>query len=215
MRNFVFNLDLTVGINNKSVFRDLVTIFLFYFCFMNYKEQLLKEHSRINTDRIAKAIGSSSKEFKKIIDIIYNEQAPLPQRAAWVLAVVNFNQPQLLTRYITLFIDTVKQFNVDAIKRNIMVVLATKVIPNELQAKLINVCFEFMQSAEETVVVKVHAMQIIANLAKEHPELIGELMLVTEDQLPKNTAAFSARARQVLKELNKWNNSSEIKKKTE
>ncbi len=170
---------------------------------MNYKEQLLKEHSRRNTDKIAKAIGNNADDFKQIVDIIYNGEAPLPQRAAWILAVVNAKHPELLTPYIPLFINTVKQFNIDAIKRNIMVVMATKVIPKKLQAKLINICFEFMQSPTETVVVKVHAMQVIANLAKEHPELTGELMLMIEDQLPRNTAAFRARARMIIKELNK------------
>ena len=170
---------------------------------MNYKVQLLKEHSRRNTDSIAKAIGTNAADFKQIIDIIYHEQPPLPQRAAWLLAVVNAKHPELLSPYIPLFINTVKQFTVDAIKRNIMVVLATKAIPEKLQAKLINICFEFMQSPTETVVVKVHAMQIIANLAKEHPELTGELLLVIEDQLPGNTAAFSARARLIIKKLNK------------
>ena len=46
-----------------------------------------------------------------------------------------------------------------------------------------------------------HAMQCIANIAKEHPELIGELKAAIEDQLPKTTAAFSARARLILKKL--------------
>lgn len=170
---------------------------------MNYKTQLLKEHSRSNTDYITKAIGNKAGDFSQIIDIIYSEQPPLPQRAAWLLASVNDIHPELLAPYIPQFIKTITGFKVDAIRRNMMVVLASQPIPKKLQAKLIDICFKFMLSAEEKVVVKVHAMQVIANLAKEHPELTGELMLVIEDQLPKNTAAFSARARLITKELNK------------
>jgi len=168
---------------------------------MNYKEQLLTEHSRVNTDLIATAISNKTSEFKKIIDIIYHAPAPLPQRASWVLAVVNANHPELLSPFVPLFIKTVEQFTIDAIKRNIMVVLAKQEIPQKLQAQLVDRCFEFMCSPIETVVVKVHAIQVIANLAKQHPELVGELKLVIEDQLPKTTAAFAARARYVFKEL--------------
>lgn len=58
-----------------------------------------------------------------------------------------------------------------------------------------------MLSANETVVVKVHAMQAIANIAMQHPELQNELKVAIEDQLPKTTAAFHARANHILKEL--------------
>lgn len=51
------------------------------------------------------------------------------------------------------------------------------------------------------MVVKVHAMQAIANIAKHHPELQNELKVAIEDQLPRTSAAFHARARRILKEF--------------
>jgi hypothetical protein len=166
---------------------------------MNYIHQLLKEHSRSNTDSIAQAIGSDVIEFKKIIDIIYNEKAPLPQRASWLLAAVNDKHPELLIQYIPLFIDTIQQFKIDGIKRNMALVLASHDIPKKLQGKLINCCFDLLLSSEETVVVKVHSMQAIANIAVNHPELQSELKVAIENQLPKTTAAFHARAKHILK----------------
>ncbi|MBL0329184.1 MAG: hypothetical protein IPP64_07160 [Bacteroidetes bacterium] len=81
------------------------------------------------------------------------------------------------------------------------VVLASHEIPKKLQGKLITVCFDLMLSPTEKVVMKVHAMQCIANIAKEHRELIPELKSAIEDQLPKTTAAFAARAKMVIKKL--------------
>ena len=71
---------------------------------MDYIQQLAKEHSRSNTDNIAKAIGDDGVEFKKIVNIIYKEDAPLPQRASWLLMVVNDKHPELLKPYLKLFI---------------------------------------------------------------------------------------------------------------
>ncbi len=170
---------------------------------MNLKEQLLKEHSRNNTDYITRFIRNSPAKFKQIIDIIYNAEPPLPQRAAWLLATVNALHPELLTPYLAKFINTIKEFEVDAVRRNMMVVLASQTIPEDLQAKLIDTCFELIDLPHEKVVVKVHAMQTIANIAKIHPELTGELNLVIEEQLPHSSAAFKARARMIMKELNK------------
>lgn len=168
---------------------------------MDYIAQLLKEHSRPNTEFIAKKIGKDAKEFKKIIDIIYKEKAPLPQRASWLLAVVNDHHPELLTPYLSKFIDTLEHFKVDGIKRNMAGVLSAQAIPEKLQGKAVDLCFRLMLSPDEKVVVKTEAMQTIANLAKQYPELKQELKLAIEDQLPKTTAAFHARSRHILKKL--------------
>lgn len=170
---------------------------------MNYVSQLLQEHSRANTNRITRAIGNNPDEFSKIIDIIYHAEPPLPQRAAWLLASVNDKHPELLKPYLSKFINDIQKFEVDAVRRNMTVVIASHPIPKKLQGKLIDVCFNLMLCPTEKVAMKVHAMQCIANIAKEHRELIPELKSAIEDQLPKTTAAFHARARMVMKDLEK------------
>ena len=49
--------------------------------------------------------------------------------------------------------------------------------------------------------VKVYVMQIVANHCNKYPELKKEFVAVIEDQLPKTTAAFHARAKKILKKL--------------
>jgi hypothetical protein len=170
---------------------------------MNYITQLLQEHSRINTDFMTNAIGNDPVEFKKIIDIIYTQPAPLPQRAAWLLATVNAKHPDLLTPYIPTFIKDVEHFKLDAIKRNMSHVLTHHSIPKKLQGRLVTICFNLLLSPDETVVVKVNAMQCLANMATEHPDLIPELKMAMNDQYPKTTVAFHARAKMILKKLEK------------
>ncbi len=168
---------------------------------MDYLAQLEKEHSRSNTDKIAKAIGDNSLEFNKIIEIIYTAKPPLPQRASWLLAVINKSRPELLKPHLKKFIDTISDLKTDGIKRNMMLVLASHPIPKQLQGKLIDICYNFILSSTETVAVKVHSLQVIANISKNYPELQQELKSVIENQLPKNSAAFSARAKHILKQL--------------
>lgn len=168
---------------------------------MNYIEQLMKAHNRSNADLIAKKIGKSAVELKKIIDIIYNEKAPLPQRASWLLNIVNDKYPELLYPYLSKFIDTIEQFKVDGVKRNMACVLAKQDIPENLQGKAVDVCFRLMLSPDETVVVKTEAMQTLANITTHYPELKNELKMAIDDQLPKTTAAFHSRAKHILKKL--------------
>jgi hypothetical protein len=168
---------------------------------MNYLNALAREHSRATTDRISKAIGNDPEEFKKIINIIYSEVPPLPQRASWVLALVSEKHPELIRPYVSKFISTIASFKIDGIKRNMMLALASQSIPEKYQPKLIDACFDFILSPDEAVALKVHSMQVLANFCKQHPELKIELKAAIEDQLPKTTAAFFARAKRILQEL--------------
>ncbi|MBA3972547.1 MAG: hypothetical protein H0X46_10505, partial [Bacteroidetes bacterium] len=98
-------------------------------------------------------------------------------------------------------INTVQNFKIAGIKRGMLNVLAEHKIPKKLQGKLINLCFDNILSGDETLAIKVFSLQCIANITKEHPELIPELKAAIEDQLPKTTVGFHARARVVMKEL--------------
>ena len=49
--------------------------------------------------------------------------------------------------------------------------------------------------------VRVFSMSVLARIAHDQPELKNELKIMIEDQLPFGSAAFLARARKVLKQL--------------
>jgi hypothetical protein len=168
---------------------------------MNYKEHLAKEHSRTLTDAIANKIGSDPIEFKKIIDIIFNEKAPLPQRASWILAVSGRSNPELITPYISKFIDSLPQLKIDGIKRNMLSSLCSQDIPKKLRGKIVNICFDFILDPEETVAVKVLCLEIVWKISQQHPELKNELKVVIEDQIPKTTAAFLSRGSKILRAI--------------
>ncbi|HRG38714.1 MAG TPA: hypothetical protein PK289_09295 [Bacteroidia bacterium] len=168
---------------------------------MDYVEQLLQEHSRPNTNLIAKAIGNNPAEFKKIIELIYKAKAPIPHRASWLLSAVNEQHPELLRTYLSKFVDTIESFQVDGVKRNMINVLASHQIPEKIQGKAVDVCFRLLLSPSETVVVKTQAMQVLANISEEYPELKQELKIAIDDQWDKNTAAFHARAKHIRKKL--------------
>jgi hypothetical protein len=167
---------------------------------MDYIEALRKEHSRVNTDAIAHSIRNDPARFKKIIDIIYSAEAPLPQRASWLLAVISRKHPEVITPYIKKFIDSLPDFGIDGIKRNMLSALCTQDIPKKLQGKMVDICFNFILSPTETVAVKVLSLDIVSKLIKEHPDLKNELKAAIEDQIPKTTIAFQSKGKKLLRQ---------------
>ena len=57
----------------------------------------------------------------------------------------------------------------------------------------------FLESPTKAIAVKAFSLTVLGNLSKHYPDIIPELKLVIEDQLPCQTAAFKSRAKWLLK----------------
>jgi len=89
----------------------------------------------------------------------------------------------------------------DAVKRNTIRFLEDIEIPEEYHGEILNLCFSYLESPSEPLAVKAFSMSVLGNLAKYYPEIIPELKLIVEDQLPHQTVGFRTRARKVFKQI--------------
>ena len=64
-----------------------------------------------------------------------------------------------------------------------------------------NICFDYVADVKEAVAVKAFALTVLGNLAKDHSDIIPEIKLLIEEQLPRQTAAFKSRAKRLLKQF--------------
>lgn len=87
----------------------------------------------------------------------------------------------------------------DAVKRNTIRILQEIDIPKKHHGEVMNICFQYLESPTEAVAVKAFSLTVLGNLAKLYPDILPEIKLLIEDQLPEQTAAFKSRAKQVLK----------------
>ena len=61
------------------------------------------------------------------------------------------------------------------------------------------ICFKYLESPDEAVAIKAFALTVLGRLAKKYPEIIPEIKLLIEEQLPHQTAAFKSRAKVFMK----------------
>ncbi len=169
---------------------------------MNLKEVILKEHSKSNCTRIAKYIGNNPSRFSKLVEVFLAGPYRVTQRGAWPLSVCVEQNPKLIQPHLNKVLIYIKQPNIhDAVKRNVVRLLQFIQIPKSLQGKAANICFDLFRNYNEPVAVRVFSMTVLANLAKELPELKNELVPLIEDQMPFGSAGFISRGRKLLKEL--------------
>ena len=168
---------------------------------MDFKTQLLGELSRRNTDFVIHTIGSNEDHFCEIIWLILHEKEPVPSRAAWVADGVSLTYPEMIKPYLSALIQKLPSYQHPGTIRNVLKILTRYPIPHEEEGFLADFCFNSIIEAENPVAIKVHSMQILANLAQIYPELSIELCTIIEDQFDKNSAGFKSKGRKILQEF--------------
>ena len=170
---------------------------------MNLRDTILKEHSRSQCDKIVHWVSGKQERFDELFNLFLHDEYRVVQRAAWPVSFCVISSPSLIKKHWGSLIKNLQKPGIhDAVKRNTIRLLEDVPVPPKYQGAVMNICFHYLQSPKEAIAIKVFSMSVLANLAKQYPEIIPELKLMIADQLPHQTAAFRARAKKVLKQLN-------------
>ncbi len=166
---------------------------------MELRKEILKEHSKAQCTKIVKWVGNSQQRFDELFSLFLNDEYRVVQRAAWPVSNAVMAYPSFINSHWKELINNLKKPNLHgAVKRNSIRLLQDMEIPKKHHGQLMNICFTYLESPTEELAVKVFSMTVLGNLAKSYPEIIPELKLLIEDQLPHQTAGFKSRAKKVL-----------------
>jgi hypothetical protein len=171
---------------------------------MNLEEEILREHSKRQTVRIAKWIGRDKRRFKELMNLFLKGEYRITQRAAWIVKHCVDEHTELVLPYFNEMIDRMLKPGVHvAAKRNVIRILQDVDIPRRLAGKIATVCFEMLGSAKEPVAVKVFSMTVLANIARQEPDLKNEIRILIDQQMPTGSAGFRSRGMKILQQLEK------------
>ena len=169
---------------------------------MDYNVLLMQHLSRRHMEYVAHCIGNNEEEFEQLMAIVLQGEEPVVQRAAWAMDACLEMYPELLSPYVETLIDALPGFSNNGVKRQVVKALAECDIPEKLEGQLADLCFHWLQSSAMPVAIKVHCMQILANITVRHPDLAVELQTVINEQIPRNSAGFASRGRKILTQMN-------------
>ena len=89
-------------------------------------------------------------------------------------------------------------------KRHLLKLISLHEVPEDKMARLLNHCMEVFTSVANPVAVRVHAMQILFNIALKEPGFAGELIDLIEYEIAcHGSAGLASRGRKLLKLLYK------------
>lgn len=171
---------------------------------MDLKEAIRIEHSKSQTLRIIKYVGTDKKKFNELLDVFLNSELRLSQCAGWPLSEIAIEHPHLITSHISPLIKKLKiSGQHPAIPRNILRIFQNLPIPEKYQADLINICFNYIQDFKAPIAVRAFSITVSCNICSHYPELINEFVLLLNDlkKLPQ-PPAISSRIKMAFKQLN-------------
>ena len=163
---------------------------------MELSQVILQEHSKKQCDKIVQWVGNDQDRFNELFNLFLNAEYRIAQRAAWPLSYSVINHPVLISDNFERLIENLKKTGLhDAIKRNTLRLLQNVDIPEKYEGAVMEICFQYLESPAEAVAIKAFSITMLGNLAKKYPEIIPEIRLIIEEQLPRQTAAFRSRAK--------------------
>lgn len=169
---------------------------------MDLQTELIKAHNRQQAEKITRYIGDNPARFASLIKIYLEGPYRITQRASWPIAKCVERNPSLVKPHIKSLLDFLNTPGVhDAVKRNTMRLFQYIDIPKRNHDQVMTICFAYLQERKLPVAIKAFAMTVLMKVIHDKPELLQELRIIIEDELPYASAAFRSRGTKVLKQL--------------
>jgi hypothetical protein len=169
---------------------------------MNLREQLLKEHSKANCNKIVQWIGASKQRFDELFKLFLSDEYRVVQNAAWPLSYCVIAHPQLIKKHFAKLVSNLARPGIQsAVKRNTMRLLQNIEVPKKYHGVLMDACFKYITVPGEAIAVKIFSLTVLEKLAKQYPEIVPELKLVIEENYEHASAGFKSRAKKILRSI--------------
>ncbi len=167
---------------------------------MDLRNEILKEHSKAQCNKIVQWVGNSQKRFEELFDLFLNDVYRVNQRAAWPVSYCVIARPEFIKNNFGKLIKNLAKPDLhNSIKRNSIRLLQHVYIPEKFQGEIMEICFRYVASPSEPVAVKAFSLTVLGNLAKKFPEIIPEIKVLIDEQIPLQSAGFKSSAQKLLK----------------
>lgn len=185
------------------------------------KEQLYQElnyvnHSREKRSYYADLLINNPELVSPLLEILFTVNDKISCRAAWIFEFMCSEHINTIIPHLNKFTDNISLVHLDSAVRpvaKVCEILITayyknknpevlKYLIEKHKEKIIEVCFDWMITNQK-VAVKAYSMTTLFFLGQEYQWVYPELKIILERDYELQSAAFKARARRILKKLNK------------
>lgn len=177
---------------------------------MQVLKELLKTSSLTNINKIVTMVENDPELVKILISITVGNGNEMSMRASWVLSHCYDKMPEVVKPFLSNLIKASPHFTHTGTRRNILRILSFEKIDENDQVFLFDHCLEWVISKKEPIAVRANAMEILANIAMQQPDLKNEVIPVILDIIPHGSMGLKSKGRKVLKKLGFYHDKDEL-----
>lgn len=149
-------------------------------------------------------ISRNTDYYQNLMEVALYNPNQKSWRAAYLVDKINDDYPKLLFPFLQKMIEQVRIEKSTSKKRHFLKLISLNILNKNQQGLIFDFCIETLKSAKEPAAVRVHAMQILHNIALKEPELIPEILLIIENELEyHSTAGIISRGNKLITSLKK------------
>lgn len=169
----------------------------------NFRELLLKGNSRSYTDFVADIVSRRPELISELWDIYLATEEPVSRKAAWIIDTGSENKPTWVEPYLPLLIGKLPVFDHDGLKRHALRMIARMPFPEGSEGELLNIAFQWLLSATESVAVKMYCIQILYRLSASEPDILQELYDTIEFQMADGSPGFKSIGEKTMRDIDR------------
>ncbi len=181
-----------------------------------YSELNYVNHSREKRNYYSKIVLNNLELLPTLLAVVFTVDDKISPRAAWLFEFVARERLDAILPYLDMYTEKMHTVHLDPAVRPIAKVAEYLIEayyhknPNQTKEKLTKkqrekiteTCFDWMIS-DQKVAVKAYSMRSLFLLGTEFDWIHDELYLILERDYASQSAAFKARARELMKRLKK------------
>ena len=147
-------------------------------------------------------------DLELLVKLALDDSKTTNYRSIWMVEKVHDRQPGLIVPYLPLMIEFLEQTKNSGKKRHLLKLVSLYPIAEDNLAFLLDFCIGIFTNPNEEIAVRVHAMQILYNIAETEPVFANELIDLIENEMEYHgSAGISSRGKKLLKKLYRIKNS--------
>ena len=155
-----------------------------------------------NIALVVRHISDFPENLDRLMSIATNDEQDKSWRAMYLAEIIHEKHPELIVPFLPVMTEFLLTTQNASKKRHLLKLISLNDIPEEKLALLLNFCIEEFTNAVEPIAVRVHAMQILFNIAQKERDFTGELISLIENEIEfHGSAGISSRGGKLLKKL--------------
>ena len=139
------------------------------------------EHILTNSNKadMISYLKSHPEDFEEAIKLAISDKQPYSWRAAWLLWSYMDKNDLRLQSYLKKIIDVLPTKSDDQL-RELLLILQRMELDDDYEGELFNTCVNVWEKIGKKPSVRYNAFKLIVKIAKKHPDLSNEIILLTQ-----------------------------------